>query len=142
MNWAVGSIPSIASSQPPLLMQRILLAVIAAILTISGIVLMGFESATYSAAASACLRSGLVLGALALALPQVKRLFEVAPPWFLACTALGLLLIIRWPRSIGIVLPALVALWFLGPRSKRAAPTNARARSKAGHPRKAPAKGR
>ncbi|HVK79636.1 MAG TPA: hypothetical protein VM915_03405, partial [Verrucomicrobiae bacterium] len=61
-------------------MQRILLAIVAVILTISGVVLLGMDSAGYAAAASACLRSGLVLGALALALPQVKLLLEVAPP--------------------------------------------------------------
>lgn len=105
-------------------MQRILLAVIAGILTLTGIVLMSYDAAGYSAAASACLRSGMVLAALALALPQVKRLLEIAPPWFLASVAAGLLLIVRWPGSIGFVLPILVALWFLGPRGKKpTAPT-------------------
>lgn len=99
-------------------MQRVLLAVAAAALTIAGLVMLFFDGATYSAAASACLRSGLVLGALALALPQVLRLLEVAPPWFLASAAVGLILIFRWPRSVAIVLPLLIALWFLGPRSK------------------------
>lgn len=113
-------------------MQRILLAIVAAILTLTGVGLMGYDAAGYSAAASVCLRSGLVLGALALALPQVQRLLEVAPPWYLACMAAGLFVIIRWPRMIGIVLPALIALWFLGPRNKPpTAPTKKRAKATA-----------
>ena len=104
-------------------MQRLLLGITAAILTLTGAALLGYDPETYAGTASVCLRSGLVLGALALALPQVKRLLEFAPPWFLACLGGGLLLVIRWPRSIGIVLPLLIALWFLGPRRRLPAAT-------------------
>jgi hypothetical protein len=74
--------------------------------------------------------SGLILGALAFALPQVKRLFEVLPPWLIACGALGMLIVIKWPRAIGVVLPILVALWYLGPRHKKAAPAKGKPRRK------------
>lgn len=100
-------------------MQRLLLAIIAAVLVIAGVAMMFSGNPEYSAGASICLRSGLVLGALSLALPQVMRLLEYAPPWFLLCMAIGLLVVIRWPRSFPIVVPVLAALWFLGPRTKK-----------------------
>jgi hypothetical protein len=80
--------------------------------------MLWFYPGEYQVAAPVCLRSGLVLGALALALPQVQRLLEITPPWFLASVAAGFLVIIRWPKAIGIVLPVLAAMWFLGPRAK------------------------
>jgi hypothetical protein len=71
-------------------------------------------------------RSGLVLSALALALPQIKEFFAWFPPWLLACGAVGLLIIIWRPRMAVVVLPVLVALWFLGPRRKKSAKGPAR----------------
>jgi hypothetical protein len=102
-------------------MQRLLLAIIAAALTLAGGVMLWFYPGDYQVAAPVCLRSGLVLGALALALPQVQRLFEITPPWFLGSVALGFIVIIRWPKAIGIVLPVLAVMWFLGPRAKLSA---------------------
>jgi hypothetical protein len=103
-------------------MQRLLLSIIAAALVLGGAALYYSDVTGYAATAAVLLRSGLVLGALALALPQVRRLLEVAPPWFLASLGGGLLVVIRWPKAIGIVLPALALLWFLGPRSRSAPP--------------------
>lgn len=113
-------------------MQRLLLALSAAALTVIGLALFFYDDVSYAATASVCLRAGLVLGAIALALPQVKRFLERVPPWFLACILVGFLFIIRWPRSAAVVLPVLVALWFLGPRSKPPVRTPKKRPAKAG----------
>jgi hypothetical protein len=96
-----------------------MLALSAAGLTITGVALYVAKGAEYAGVSSVCLRAGLVLGALALALPQVKRLFERVPPWYLACVTVGFLFVIRWPTTIGVVAPVLVGLWFLGPRNRQ-----------------------
>lgn len=104
---------------------------VAALLTAGGVFLLLVHPTWASAGLdSILLRSGLVLGALALALPQVRRMLELAPPWFLACLLLGLLVIIRWPKSAGVVVPLLVVLWLLGPRRKARPPAAARPRRK------------
>jgi hypothetical protein len=64
-------------------------------------------------------RSGLVLSALALALPQVKAFFACFPPWLMACAGVGLLVIFARPNLAVVVLPVLVVLWFLGPRRQQ-----------------------
>lgn len=120
-----------ASDTPARDTQRLLLAVVAALLTAGGVFLLLVHPTWASAGLdSILLRSGLVLGALALALPQVRRMLELAPPWFLACLLLGLLVIIRWPKSAGVVVPLLVVLWLLGPRRKAQPPAAGRPRRK------------
>jgi hypothetical protein len=109
-------------------MQRLLLAIVAAILTTLGIVMVALNRPEYAGMSGLFLRSGLVLGALALALPQVLRMLEFAPPWFLGCLAIGFLVVIRWPKLFPLVLPALVVLWILGPRASATAAPAAKAK--------------
>ena len=98
-------------------MQRWLMAIIAVAITLTGVGLYLWGPANFFGMSSAMVRAGLVLGALALALPQVKRFFQYTPPWFLALVAIGMILVVRWPKTIVVIFPLLVAAWFLGPRS-------------------------
>lgn len=60
----------------------------------------------------ACLRVGIVLAALWLALPNMNRF----PRWQLVGLALGLLAVLRWPKLILFAIPIGVLVWLLGPR--------------------------
>lgn len=98
------------------MMQRLLLSITGISLTVVG----GWMSFGGGAPdiGSVMFRSGLVISALALALPQVKIFFQFFPPWLIACGVVGGFVMLRWPRSAVFVLPGLAALWFLGPRSQ------------------------
>jgi hypothetical protein len=66
--------------------------------------------------AAGCIRVGLVLGALWLALPQIMAFLARTPRWLLTASAIGLIVgAIKPILLIGIV-PGLVLLWFLGPK--------------------------
>jgi hypothetical protein len=108
-------------------MQRILLAVIGGSLAILG----GWFSFVSGPVdfGSIMFRSGLVISALALALPQITQFFAWFPPWLLAAGAVGFFIMLRWPKTALVVVPIFVALWFLGPRAaKSAAPTKLRSK--------------
>lgn len=97
-------------------MQRWLIGIIAAVLTFGGAGLFIAGPSNLFGLGSGMLRAGLVLGALALALPQVMRLAQNTPPWYLATLVVGLLVVVRWPRTFVVILPLLAVLWFLSPR--------------------------
>ena len=66
--------------------------------------------------ASGCIRVGLVLGALWLALPQITAFFARAPRWLLVASAIGLIIGAVKPWLLLIIVPVLGVLWILGPR--------------------------
>jgi len=66
--------------------------------------------------AGPCVKAGLVLGALWLALPQIMSFFARAPRWLLAASGIGVVLCVVNPWLILLAIPALAALWFYGPR--------------------------
>jgi hypothetical protein len=77
-------------------------------------------------ARSLCLRSGLTLGALWLALPQILPLVLGWPPRLIVAVVVGGLAVLVRPRLFPIVLPVVAAVglleaigWFLKPESKR-----------------------
>jgi hypothetical protein len=109
-------------------MQRWLIGIIGIVLIVVGLALYAAGPENLFGLSSAMLRAGPVLLILALALPQVKRLFQYAPPWYLAVVGVSLLIVIRWPKTFLVLLPILVALWFLSPR--RPAAQAARAKTK------------
>lgn len=94
-------------------MRRHLLGVIGVILLATGFIILsqyGTGSSRTSMLASVCIRAGLVLGALWLALPQ---LLSRSPPWFIVCLVTGLLILVWRPRMAIIVLPLLAGLGIL-----------------------------
>jgi hypothetical protein len=66
--------------------------------------------------AGGCVRVGLVLGALWLALPQILSFFKRAPRWLLAASGIGIVVCAVKPWLLLLVVPLLALLWFFGPR--------------------------
>ncbi len=93
------------------------IALISLILGIAGIAYYGVDDSQTSLVAGMCLRIGLVLGALWLAMPQFKRLSGTAPPWAIGIVILCLMIVIARPRTIVVLGPVLLvlgALVFIG----------------------------
>jgi hypothetical protein len=66
--------------------------------------------------AGGCIRVGLVLGALWLALPQITGFFTRAPRWLLTASAIAVVVCAVKPILLVFVVPLLGLLWFLGPK--------------------------
>jgi hypothetical protein len=111
--------------------RRHILGVVALVLLASAIVLLvSSEGNVGKMAGTICLRVGLTLGALWLALPQILAIKSKYPPRLLLAVLGGALVVLVYPKSFAIVL-VLVALigaveafgWFLKPppskRSRR-----------------------
>ena len=64
--------------------------------------------------AGGCVRVGLVLGALWLAMPQLQSFFAKTPRWLLTASAIGLIVVVVKPLLALVVVPVLGLLWFLG----------------------------
>ncbi len=97
-------------------MQRWLLGIIGALLVaIGGWLAFGGAAVDIG---SILFRIGIVLSVLTLALPQVQQFFRFFPPWLLGCALVGALVIVAKPRYAAVVVPTLIALWFLGPRNQ------------------------
>lgn len=105
-------------------MKRLLLGIVSLLLVLTWLVLyLRADAGNWSSTmASACLRAGLVLGALWLAFPQVLQILSRLPVWMMGLAGVGLLLMIRWPKSAVVVVPGMLALWVLRPRSPRKPP--------------------
>ncbi len=70
-----------------------------------------------AAAVAICVRAGLVLGAIWLALPQLSRLIAAVPVWMVFACGISALVLIARPRTIVFIGPALgsaLLLHFLG----------------------------
>jgi hypothetical protein len=108
-------------------MKQILLGIIALGMLLTWAVLyFGGGDDSTAMAASVCLRAGLVLGALSLALPQVMVILARVPLWMMGCMGIGLLAIVRWPKSAVYVIPGMAALWMLRPRTANRAAGSSR----------------
>lgn len=97
-------------------MRRIALGILALLFLIAGVaglIKYGLADSGGSAAASVALRTGVLLGVLWLALPQVELLFRRFPPWLLGTVGLGGLVLLIRPRMFVYVLPILAALMVL-----------------------------
>jgi hypothetical protein len=100
-------------------MNRTALGLVTLLLLIVGVITLvtrGPSDASTTPFAAGCIRVGLVLGALWLALPQITAFFTRAPRWLLVASAIGLIIGAVKPWLLLIIVPALVALWILGPK--------------------------
>ena len=107
-------------------MNRTLLGLCAlGLLILAGVTLArGTDNSTTASFAAGCLRVGLVLAAMWLALPQINRILATTPRWLLVALGIGLVVIIVRPILALIVIPLLIALWIFGPRlTTKADPT-------------------
>jgi hypothetical protein len=64
--------------------------------------------------AGGCIRVGIVLGALWLALPQLLRFLSKTPKWLLVASTIGIVVCAVKPLLLLVAVPLLVLLWFLG----------------------------
>lgn len=103
---------------PTDLMNRNTLGILALLLLLLGLGITFGGKATGNSLgfAGGCVRVGLVLGALWLALPQVQTFFARTPRWLLTASAIGLIVVVVKPLLLLAVLPILGALWFFGPK--------------------------
>jgi hypothetical protein len=101
-------------------MNRSLLGIIALLLLAVGGLVAWQAPAGGNATgiAGPCVKAGLVLAALWLALPQINRFFTSIPRWLIAAGAAAAVLCVINPWLILLALPALPVLWFLLPRQR------------------------
>jgi hypothetical protein len=88
--------------------RRHLLGIVAGALLLGGVGLWIWppESTQLALLHGVCIKAGLTLGMLWLALPQVERL----PPWLVVTVLLAALVVIIRPQILPALLPRLVAL--------------------------------
>ena len=99
-------------------MNRTSLGVVAlALLVVGGLVLTQAPRPLDQNAvgfAGGCIRVGIVLGALWLALPQLLRFLSKTPKWLLVASTIGIVVCAVKPLLLLVAVPMLVLLWFLG----------------------------
>jgi len=98
-------------------MNRTSLGILALLLFGGGIYLaLSPPSAAQSPAgfAAGCIRVGIVLGALWLALPQIMRSLSRTPKWLLVASIIGIVACAVKPLLLIVALPMLGLLWLLG----------------------------
>jgi hypothetical protein len=119
-------------------MRRHLLGIVALVLILAGIIgmIVGYSSVRpwgMEDAAGVGLRTGLVLGALWIAYPQLVQLAKRFPKWLYAVIAMAASVVAFGPRSLIFIIPAILLLgalqvgaWLLKPlpKKKRAAKTH------------------
>ena len=88
--------------------RRRLLGIIAGGMLI-GAVVLHFAAPDAIAAKAVCVRVGIVLFAVWLAMPELERI----PKWMFASLLGGVLMVVVRPPSIVVVVPALALLWSL-----------------------------
>ena len=99
-----------------------IIALVSLVLGVAGILYYGTNDSQTSLMASMCMRIGLVIGALWLALPQFKRMSGGLPTWAAGIVVLCLAIVIARPRTIVVLGPILLVLaglaaigWLLKP---------------------------
>lgn len=97
-------------------MQRTILGILAGALLAGALLffLLLPNEAPYDLTRDVMLRFGIIFGVVWLAVPNFRVIFSHIPPWLVAATFGGLVVVARWPRTIIAVLPVLVAMWALG----------------------------
>ena len=98
-------------------MNRTSLGILALLLFGGGIYLaLSPPSAAQSPAgfAAGCIRVGIVLGALWLALPQIMRSLSRTPKWLLVASIIGIVACAVKPLLLIVAIPMLGLLWLLG----------------------------
>ena len=91
-------------------MRRTILGILALVFFIAGVATLavkGTGESGVSAAASVCMRVGMLLGAFWLALPQVEKLLVRVPLWVLVGVGGGLLLAVTNFRLFHVCAPLL-----------------------------------
>lgn len=99
--------------------RRHTLGTIAGVLLLTGLIILvsAPNSPVKSSVAGVCLRVGLLLAAIWLALPQITAIFERYPRWVWMTLAVAALVLLLTPSVLHLLIPlALIAavLYYLG----------------------------
>ncbi len=99
----------------PFAWQRSTIGGLAVLLLLMGLItlLVLPASASSQSFAGVCIRVGLLLGALWLALPEVLALATKYPRWWWIALGLAAALVFLQPGSLMYLIPIGIGLWFL-----------------------------
>jgi hypothetical protein len=101
-------------------MNRTLLGLLALVIFLAGIGTLLLaprdNNNTALSVAGGMIRVGLVLGALWLALPSIAGVLTRTPKWVLTAAVIGIVICVVRPQLLLLVVPLLLALWFLSSR--------------------------
>ena len=97
-------------------MRHALLGLTALVLLGLGIVVAMQHPEGGAVFAGACVRVGLLLGALWLALPQISNLWQKTPKWLLIVAGIALVICVIHPLYALAAVPLVALLWLFGPR--------------------------
>jgi hypothetical protein len=95
--------------------SRTLLAILTLGLLVAGVSLL-FQDGIAFTYAGGFIKSGLVTGALWLALPQLTAFFKNTPRWLLIAGGIGIALATMNWQLLLVIVPVVAALWFFAPR--------------------------
>ncbi len=96
-------------------MNRTLLGILALGCFVAGVVMVGMGRGG-GEVAGALVKVGAVLGALWLALPSITGILSRTPKWVLTAAVIGIIVCVVRPWLLLLVVPLLLALWFLSGR--------------------------
>ena len=99
-------------------MNRTLLGLLALGIFVAGIIMVAAGQGG-GEIAGGLIKSGAVLGALWLALPQIQGLLSRTPKWMLTAIVIGAIVCVIRPQLLLIVVPLVLGLWFLSSRFLR-----------------------
>src|SRR5262245_65529997 len=97
-------------------MNRVTLGLVSVLLLVIGCTVAVQQPEGGAVFAGACVRIGLVLGAIWLALPQVTRFWKQTPKWLLVAAAIALVVCVIHPLYAVAAVPLVALLWFFGPK--------------------------
>ena len=96
--------------------SRTMLGILTIALLVVGVWILCTAEGVTATYAGGFIKAGLVTGALWLALPQLTSFFTKTPRWLLIGGGLGIALAtLNWQLLL-VIVPAVAALWFFGPR--------------------------
>jgi len=91
------------------------------LLAAGAILLFAEDQAYYGPAQAALLRIGLVMGAVWIGYPQISKL----PVWLATVGVLSVLAVLLFKKAAIVVIPLLILIWLLRPRTtKKRSPTS------------------
>jgi hypothetical protein len=96
--------------------SRTMLGILTLGLLVAGVGILCTADGVTATYAGGFIKAGFVTGALWLALPQLTAFFKQTPRWLLIVGGIGIALATMNWQLLLLIVPAVAALWFFGPR--------------------------
>jgi hypothetical protein len=96
--------------------SRFMLGIMTVALLVIGVGILCTAEGVTATYAGGFIKSGLVTGALWLALPQLTAFFKQTPRWLLIAGGIGIALATMNWQLLLLIVPVVAGLWFFGPR--------------------------